>query len=468
LTTSQACIADTELGGSMITFRVSMNDARRMATIVALCGGALAAGPAVAGGVFAYEFGTAEVGLASAGYGARAQDASTAFTNPAGMTRLAGNQFLASGQLDYGRTNFGTGFGTSPGLGAESGGNAFGSNGWFLGGGAFYSHSVSRELKLGFAMTGNFGGVTEYDDGWVGRYYVQQTKLIGLSFMPSIAYKVSDKLSLGASVNAMYGYYENQVAINIPDALRPGVVVPIQRAAGDAQLKLEDNTWGWGGSLGLLYEFDPRTRVGLTWNSQINLDFSSAPDWSNLGALGGILQASGRLTSTVNVGIKVPQQVMASLFTQVNDRWALLGSIGWQQWSKFGQVRLGVDNPNNPTSLTTAIPFKDTWHFAAGAQYRLSGPWLLNFGIAYDTGFQGGTVSPALPADAAWRFGIGAQQQLSKTAFWGVAADYMYGGNLDVNLQSTTPVALGGRGNVVGSYGNVGVLFMGVYGNWTF
>jgi len=34
------------------------------------------------GGILLYEFGTAEVGLAAAGYAARAQDASTAFTNP--------------------------------------------------------------------------------------------------------------------------------------------------------------------------------------------------------------------------------------------------------------------------------------------------------------------------------------------------------------------------------------------------
>jgi long-chain fatty acid transport protein len=452
----------------MSACQISSTDARRAAGAIALCAGALFAGPAGAGGLIVYEFGTAEVGLASAGYGARAQDASTVFTNPAGMTRLDGNQLLASGQLAYGRTEFGIGLGTSPGLGIENGGNAFGSNGWFPGGGAFYSHSVSPELKLGFAMTGNFGGVVKYDDGWVGRYYVQQTSLVGLSFVPSVAYKVNDKLSLGAGVNAMYGYYENQVAINIPDALRPGVIVPIQRAAGDAQLKLQDNTWGWGVNLGLLYEIDPRTRVGLTWNSQINLDFSSAPDWSNLGALGTNLQAAGLLSSTVKVGIKVPQQVMGSVFAQVNDRWAVLGSIGWQQWSKFGEVQLGVDNPNNPTSLTTAIPFKDTWHVAAGAQYRLSDPWTLNFGVAYDSGFQGGSVSPLLPTNAAWRFGVGAEQRLSKTAKWGVAADYLYGGNLDLNLQSTNPVALGGRGNVVGSYGNVGILFMGVYGNWTF
>jgi long-chain fatty acid transport protein len=58
--------------------------------------------PVMAGGLIAYEIGTADVGLASAGYNVRAQDASTVFTNPAGMTRLEGTQLLAAGQLDYG------------------------------------------------------------------------------------------------------------------------------------------------------------------------------------------------------------------------------------------------------------------------------------------------------------------------------------------------------------------------------
>ena len=89
----------------------------------------------MAGGLIAYEIGTADVGLASAGYNARAQDASTVFTNPAGMTRLEGTQVLAAGQLDYGNMEFSIGPGTSPALGSDNGGHAFGSDGWFLGGG---------------------------------------------------------------------------------------------------------------------------------------------------------------------------------------------------------------------------------------------------------------------------------------------------------------------------------------------
>ena len=90
-------------------------------------------------------------------------------------------------------------------LGSDNGGNPVG---WFPGGGAFLSYRVSPELKLGFAMTGNFGLAEKYNDGWVGRYYVQEAALLGVSLLPSIAYKVTDKLSLGASVNIMYGILE--------------------------------------------------------------------------------------------------------------------------------------------------------------------------------------------------------------------------------------------------------------------
>jgi len=182
-----------------------------------------------------------------------------------------------------------------------------------------------------------------------------------------------------------------------------------------------------------------------------------------------LLNNRGLLNSSIKVGINVPQQVMGSIFAQVTERWAVLGSVGWQQWSKFGQVQLGIDDTTNPVSLTTDLDFDDTWHVAGGAQYRPSDPWLLNFGIGYDSGFQNSSnVSPLLPANWAWRFGVGGEHQAGKTFTWGVAAEYLYGGTLDTNLQSERPAALGGRGDVVGSYDNISTLFLGLYVNWKF
>jgi long-chain fatty acid transport protein len=164
----------------------------------------------------------------------------------------------------------------------------------------------------------------------------------------------------------------------------------------------------------------------------------------------------------------VPLGVMLSVYSETTDRWALLGSVGWQQWSKFGQVQFGLDNVNDPTGVVKNLEYKDTWHVSAGAQYRLSEPWLVNFGIAYDSKFQTGSISPLLPANNAWRFGAGAQQQLERNRFWGFAAEYAYGGGLDVNLKSDLPVAAGGRGDLVGAYNQAGSVFLAAYYNWKF
>ncbi|MCM8595631.1 OmpP1/FadL family transporter [Accumulibacter sp.] len=416
----------------------------------------LPANAARAGGLLLYEVGTADVGLASAGYSARAQDASTVLTNPAGMTRLPGTQILLGAQALYGDYGFSRGAGTDPLLGGNHGGNPIG---WFPGGGFFLTHRLSPEVALGLAVTGNFGLAVKYDADWVGRYYGQQGTLLGLSLLPSVAWKVNDKLSLGASLNAMYGGFKQKVAINNVGFGRP-----------DGQLEMDDRTWGFGVNLGLLYEIDPATRLGLTWNSQVNLDFSAQPSFSGVSpGLALLLAARGLDRANIDVGIKVPQGVLASVFHQVDERWAVLGSIGWQQWSKFGDLELGISDNRNPGSLTANLDFKDTWHVAVGGQYRVSQPWLLNFGVAYDSAFQDNPIaSPLLPANSAWRFGVGFQNEVDRSFSWGAAAEYVYGGTIDLARQARIPLALGGRGNLDGSYDNAGIFFLSANFNWKF
>lgn len=394
---------------------------------------------ATAGGLGLYEVGTADVGLASAGYSARAQDAGTVLTNPAGMLRLEGTQVMLGAQMLYGDLKFSPDSGTSPALGSNNGGNPLG---WFPGGGLYITHKVSPDLAIGFAATGNFGLALEYERDWVGRYYTQEGTLMAMSLLPSVAYRVNDKLSLGASLNAAYGILKNRIAIN-----RAG-------AGADGSLELEDKDWGFGVNLGLMYQFNDATRLGMTYTGQTKLDFEPDARFSGAGpVLQGLLQARGLLNSKVGMGVNVPQGVDVSLFHQLDSRWAVLGSLGWQDWSRFGKIDVSIDDTSNPTSATADMKTKDTWRAAIGAQYRISDPWLLNFGMAYDSKFQTApSVSPALPADDAWRFGIGVQNQADKNFEWGVAFEYLYGGSLRVDKQGSVPVAVGGRGNLSGEY----------------
>jgi len=436
-----------------MSHRDSVSDRIRRLIATVFIVGLAVPGQALAGGIGAYEIGSADVGLASAGFGARAQDASTIWTNPAGMTRLEGTQILLGPQLLYGNLGFTIKRGTSAALGTDNGGNPVG---WFPSGGTYFTYSVSRDLKLGFGAAGTFGLGEEYNSGWVGRYYNQSATLLGISLLPSIAYRLNDKFSVGLTVNVMYGVLKEQVAIN-------------NRGSGpDGELRLDANAWGAGVNLGVLYELSPETRFGLTYNSRVKLGFSAPAQFTGISSgLQALLGAAGLLNSNISFDTLVPQQFMLGAFHQINPTFAIMANFGWQQWSKFGTPTIGIEDSSNPQGLTINLNYKDTWHGAVGTQVKLGEAWKLNFGVAYDSGFQDtSNVSPMLPVAAAWRVGLGVQDQISKSFGWGVAAEYLFGGTLNVNEQSSLPVATGGRGNLVGSYDNTGILFLAANLEW--
>lgn len=113
-----------------------------------------------AGGLFLTEFGTEDVALAGAGWAARAQDASTLFKNPAGMSRLEGNHFQGGLQALYFAGSFAP---TAATFGGGGGGNPVGV---VPGASAFYVHSLSKDFKVGLGLLSNFGLGLKYDGDW--------------------------------------------------------------------------------------------------------------------------------------------------------------------------------------------------------------------------------------------------------------------------------------------------------------
>lgn len=382
-----------------------------------------------AGGLMMTEVGSADIGLASAGYGARAQDPTTLLTNPAGLTQLKGTQVQMGGQLLYGDMSFSSSSGTTPALGSNEGGNPVG---LFPAASFFMSHQLSDEVTIGFGVASNFGLAEDYDDNWQGRYYIQDATLIGISALPSIAYKVNDQLSIGATLNIMTGIMENKLAIN-----------NVNPALGDGQLKLEDTDVGVGLNVGLLYHLSAATRMGVTYTSEVKLDFDMDTEFSGLGAAEAALFANMR---TIDMGMTIPQTIDVSIYHWLDEKWAILGSLGWQDWSNFGYVDVDV---NNAVSSTVEAKLKDTYHAAVGAQYKLDEPTLLSFGLSYDSGFQdSNNASPTLPSNVGWKIGASFQKQSSKTFEWGVAAEYQYGEEFNVQ-KNEHPLA---QGDLYGSY----------------
>lgn len=417
-----------------------------------LVGLAIACGVAVspsahAGGISLYEIGTPDVGLASAGYAARANDAATLFKNPAGMSQLEGFQVQGGLQPLYGSVSFTPDSNTSAQLGTDDGGNAVG---WLPGASLFVVAPLGEKWRVGLGMLSYFGLAEDYDDNWVGRYYVQESTLLGMSITPTISYEVTDWLAIGAGLNAMYGLLDTEMAVN---TLGPA----------DGQMTLKDRTWGFGANVGVLIQASERTRFGITYLSAVKLDFRDRPAFAGPGLLMDALRANA---SELNLGMKVPQSAMVSAYHALNDQWALMADFGWQDWSQFGYVEAGVEGGS---TTTLNLQYQDTFHGALGAQYRASEKWLFSGGVAFDSSAvtsENRTVT--LPMGQAWRFGLGAQYQLSKSVNIGAACTFMWAGDMSVNQTSTLPVALGGRGTVSGSFDNAWFTIANVNLNWTF
>jgi long-chain fatty acid transport protein len=403
---------------------------------------------AYAGGIGVYEIGSPDVGLAAAGYAARAQDASTVFTNPAGMSRLEKSQILGGIQGMYGNIKFSPNTNTTtPG---NDGGNAVG----FIPGGSFFIvQKVTKDLALGFGALSYFGSSESYDNNWAGRYYIQKGTMLGMTFTPAVSYRLANWLSLGAGLNMMYGYADNEVAINNIGDSRP-----------DGKLKYSDNKWGFGGNFGILLEPQPQTRFGLTYLTEVTLNFSAVPTFSGLGpGLEALLQSRRLTDSNLDMGVTVPQMVMFSAYHELTPQWAVMGNVGWQNWSRFGKVDIQIHS-SDPRSLTADNSYNDTWHGALGAQYRPEPAWTFSGGLAYDSSaVNNDKRTVTLPMGEAWRFALGAQYAFNPNLSLGAAYELIWMGNLSVN-QYRGPVA----GVISGDYNNTNISVLALNLTWRY
>ena len=402
--------------------------------IAAALGSALAGTQASAGGLGVYEVGSPDLGTASAGRAALAEDASTAWGNPAGMTRLDGSQVLFGLQPIIVTSKFDPGSQTTtPG---SDGGNA---GGFVPSGGLYGVYSILPELKIGASLNSYIGGSLDYDGDWVGRYYTTEASILTFNLNPVIAYRVLPWLSLGVGFSVQWAQLKSETAINnVLDGLP------------DGQLKYKDSSFGFGGNFGALVEIDERTRVGITYRSQADQSFKDTPSFSQLGpSLQAALSGTGLLGSNLGLDTSIPQEVMLSGFWQATDDLALMANFGWQDWSHFG--RYSVSLSGVPTSnIAVDAGFDDTFHGAVGAHYRLGKPTQLQLGFAYDSSAVGkSNRGPALPVGRQLRFGVGVLYDLTDDYRLGLAYEYVSLGKAEINT-TRGPLA----GTLQGDYGS--------------
>jgi long-chain fatty acid transport protein len=354
-------------------------------SLVGLMVMAFASSAVMASGFQITEKGTKGLGNAWAGGAAVAEDASTVYWNPAGMTRLDGNHAELS--LHLIRPSFKwNDDGSTTVLGQPLTGNDGGDAGWanFVPN-FFYTHAFGDKWRAGIGIVSPFGLQTDYDDEWKGRYYTTKSSIFTVDINPSVAYRINRYFSVGGGVSAQYlnAELKNDVDYGTIDVATTGGIFGLVPQGADGHAKVEADDWAWGFNLGALFELNENTRFGLTYRSKVKYkDDSGDASFSTPAAAQPLANILGLVDTDASAKIEFPASASLSAYHKLNEKWAIMGTVTWTQWSCLDELRIKFDS--GAADSVTTLDWNDSFFYAIGATWYYSDQWTFRGGLAYD------------------------------------------------------------------------------------
>lgn len=348
------------------------------------------------------------LGNAYAGSAAVADNASTVFFNPAGMTQLPGRQ------LSVGVAGIGTRFAFRDAGSTAGGGNGGNAGGWAAVPNAYFSSQLTPKLFVGFGVSAPFGLSTEYEDaGWAGRFQSLKSEIRTVNYNPSLAYRLSDKVSLGLGLN-----YQTLDA-------EMGNLTPL----GRYRVKGDDSTWGW--NAGALFTLSPAMRVGVSYRSAMDYTLEGSR------TLAGVSRPA-------TADIKLPDTVILSVWQQLSEHWEAMGDLSYTNWSTLDKLTIRYAGGSD----VETFGYKDSWRLAWGAAYKANEAVKLKFGLAYDrTPTTGSDRSARLPDNDRLWLSVGGQWNGGPLGRVDLGYSYLYVKDPGIN-QSKLGTALRGEYDV--------------------
>lgn len=433
-----------------------MSFMKKSAAALVLTGVAAATSTALAAGFQLTEQSSLGAGRAYAGAGIVGDDLSAVHYNPAGMTLLEGTRFQAGGvwiglNADY-----------SSDVSGES------ENGRLKGQmipAGYVTHQVNDQVWLGFAMTVPFGMGTEYSKDWEGANRGTNAKIYTFDMNPSIAWKVSDFLSIGGGISVQYAKAE----------LGMGLHHDLLGKIGHG--KVEADSWDWGFNLGVMISPTDKLRFGLAYRSSIEHEAEGDTKLSNMTNKMNLNQLLGGQNLAMTTTIETPDTVMLTGTWEATDQLRLSGLIRWANWSKFKELNIENDLPfvvesqlesmaSQFKKLSIENDWQDTWLFSVGADYKINSAFTVRGGIAYETSpidDQSTRMAVIPDTDRVW-LSLGASWYATKDLQFDVGATYLMGvGDKDLydDLKSE-------GGKKIGEYDSLDAYLFGVQMQYRF
>ncbi len=375
------------------------------------------------------------MGNAFAGGSAIAEDASTIFFNPAGMTYIEGTQAVGALHLINPNAEFNDkgsvkaqGVPPRGGEGPNAGDLAFVPNFYLM-------TDINPSIKVGVGINAPFGLKTEYDDKWVGRFQADKSEVKTININPSIAFKVNDQLSLGFGASAMWAEATLTRQVN-------------RVVATESDVKIKGDDWGFGFNLGAIYQATAGTRIGVAYRSKVEQHLDGTAKF-------GVALAAGN--TGVKADVTLPENLSVSAFSKLDDKWDLMGDVTWTRWSQFKELKIVRDS--GTTLALTPENWDNTMRYSLGVNYHYSDTVKLRAGLAYDEEAISDEFRTArIPGNDRKWLSLGAGWQVSPASKLDVGYTHLFISDAKINDDQRSP-AKGRNGLLLGDFeGSVDIL----------
>ena len=425
-----------------------MASVRSMATIKAAAVGFAIAGllavatPAAASG-FALREGSADwMGNAFAGGTAKAYDASTVWSNPAGMVRLNWNEIDAAANLILANSKFSGGntIGGAP-TGGTTGSNLIEPG---VTGGLYGVWSFSPSMKFGLSVSSPFGQRVTNPTNFVGRYQSLVSSISDVQVAIAGAYKINEQWSIGG------GPVIDILSARLTQAINLGPLAPL---TGDAVGDLHGSDTAVGFNVGVLYQATPDLRFGADYHSRIQHNISGAQSATIPGLVPGLSAATAAFLTAQNspaaTKLTLPDSVTLGVYWQVTPALALLADAGWTHWGLLKTINV-VPSGAGAQASSLVEGWNDTVALSVGANYQLTESLMLQGGIGYDQSpVKASNRSTRIPDSDRYLFGVGVQYEAIKNVTLQLAYAHIVFASASI-ANAAAPSA----GAIAGSYSN--------------
>lgn len=261
-------------------------------------------------------------------------------------------------------------------------------------------YRVTDDIIVGLSTYAPFGLATEYPASSPVAGDGIDSHLLTISLSPMVAYEVTDNLTLGASFNLLYA-----------DA-----------KLTSAAVRLEGDDFGYGFSVGALFEPVDGTQIGAAYHHGYDLSVDS----DGFGGLPADVEAS--LPNWVQVGIT--QEMTGELRLMAEGRWI--------NWSRFDSIDISTPGAGAFAFVQDVQNYKDAFFVSVGGEYDFSDRLTLRGGIAYDeTPTTDAFRTVRVPDEDRLWFSIGASYDLTDRMSVDAAYSYLHAlRDADVTLRN--------------------------------